>query len=171
MKSNHSPNVRLLIIDDNDQEAAYVKEWLEKGMRIPWEAVYCHNLEEAHALASGVDLIILKPEMECIESPEEVFDSLNEQLFEIPIIVLTSESDSHDLTTLVMEHGAADTVVRGQFSRLVDAIEFALIRQKHTSHTRKNAEDTLEESAKQNAEEEERHRQIMRMFSSAYSAG
>ena len=48
----------------------------------------------------------------------------------------------YNLCTYVMEKGAADTIVRGGFGRLVDAIEFALIRQKINKVTSdKNAND------------------------------
>lgn len=149
-------------------------------MRIPWRISHCHGVEEAEAFTQNVDLIILKPEMEEPLTPHEVFDSLNNRLFEVPIIVLTSESDDHALTTFVMERGAADTVIRGQFTRLVDAVEFALIRQKLSANTRKVAENALlqsqeksktdlQESYDHNEAEQERHRQILRMFTGDYS--
>ena len=52
---------------------------------------------------------------------------------DIPIIALTGTSeDEQDLATFVMEAGAADHMIRGQFGRLIDAIEFSLIRRRIT---------------------------------------
>jgi PleD family two-component response regulator len=101
-------------------------------------------------------------------------------VFEIPIIVLTSEDDERSLSNYVMEQGAADTVIRGQFSRLVDAIEFGLIRQKLKTDARIKTEKTLSSSHDHNTNLQEnsktnirayneRHKQILRMFSGDYS--
>ncbi len=129
---------------------------------------------------NNADLVILKPEMEGLSSPKEVFTNINDMVFEVPILVLAGAQDEHDLSTFVMEQGAADVIVRGRFSRLVDAIEFALIRQKLTTNTRKAADKTLADSLQKGAVElkhsheghmvdDERHRQILRMFSGDYA--
>jgi hypothetical protein len=79
-----------------------------------------------------------------------------------------------------MEQGAADIVIRGHFARLVDAIEFALIRQKIKTNTRNSTDKTLSDSQDKGAADlkirhgealadDERHRQILRMFGGNYS--
>ncbi len=149
-------------------------------MRVPWTMGHCVSVEEARSRINSADLVILKPQMEGVPSPKEVFKNIEDMVFEIPIIVLKNAGDEHGLSTYVMEQGAADTVIRGQFARLVDAIEFALIRQKLKTDERKNTDKTLldaqdkgmadlKTSHDENSAGKERHRQILRMFSGDYA--
>lgn len=172
--------VRILVIDNDFSETGEIQSWLEKDMRIPWGMIHCVSVEEAGSRLNKADLVILKPEMEGLASPKEVFTNIEDMVFEVPILVLTSEQDSRSLTTFVMEKGAADTIIRGQFSRLVDAVEFALIRQKVATDTRITAEQNLANSKEKDAADlkksqdsrladDERHKQILRMFSGDYA--
>lgn len=172
--------IRILIVSNDFAETDTIKSWLEKDMRVPWAMSHCVNIEEARSRINKADLVILKPEMEGVLTPKEVFQSIDDMVFEVPILVLKSADDEHGLSTYVMEQGAADTVIRGQFARLVDAIEFALIRQKLKTDTRKTSDKTLFESQNKAKDDlktsqgetvagEERHRQILRMFSGDYA--
>jgi len=172
--------IRILIIDNDYTETSTIKTWLEKDMRAPWRLTHCVNVEEAQSRVNKADLIILKPEMKGLPSPKEVFKNIDDIVFEKPIIVLTSENDESSLSTYVMEQGAADTVIRGHFARLVDAIEFALIRQKLKTDARKTTDKTLSDTQNKGAADlkrsqsetvasGERHKQILRMFSGDYS--
>lgn len=172
--------IRILIVDNDFSETSIIKTWLEKDMRVPWQMTHCVNVEEASDDINQYDLIILKPEIKGLFSPKEVFKNIDNLVFEIPIIVLTSEDDERSLSNYVMEQGAADTVIRGQFSRLVDAIEFGLIRQKLKTDARIKTEKTLSSSHDHNTNLQEnsktnirayneRHKQILRMFSGDYS--
>lgn len=172
--------VRILIINNDSAETDTIRSWLKKDMRVPWAMAHCIKVEEARSRANKADLVILKPEMEGMSSPKEVFKDIEDMVFEVPILVLTSEGDEHGLSTYVMEQGAADTIVRGQFARLVDAIEFALIRQRRRTDTRTASHKTLSDSQKQGANDlqdsranhladQERHKQILRMFSGDYA--
>lgn len=172
--------IRILVINNDFAETELIKSWLAKDMRVPWTISHCVSVEEARSRINTVDLVILKPEMEGISSPQEVFQDIDGMIFDVPILVLTSEGDEHGLSTYVMEQGAADTVIRGQFARLVDALEFALIRQRLKTDARRTAGDTLTTSQNKgaadlktshddNESEKERHRQILRMFTGDYS--
>ena len=121
-----------------------------------------------------------EPEMDSQSSPKKVFKDIDDMIFEKPIIVLKSKNDGQDLSTYVMEQGAADIVIRGQFSRLVDAIEFALIRQRLKVNVREAADKRLSASKSENKSEtdisrdqnalaQDRHKQILRMFSGDYA--
>ncbi len=166
---------------DNDlAETGIIKTWLDKDMRVPWNMTHCVSLREVRPHISTADLVILKPEMKGLSSPKEVFKNIDDMVFEIPIIVLTSESDERSLSTYVIEQGAADTVIRGHFARLVDAIEFALIRQRIKTDARRTTDKTLSDSQDKGAADlktsqgetlavDERHRQILRMFSGDYA--
>ena len=137
--------IKILIINNDFSETENIKSWLDKDMRVPWTMVHCINVQEARPRVNKVDLVILKPEMEGIATPKEVFKDIEHMVFETPIIVLTDDNhDQNGLSTYVMEKGAADILIRGQFARLVDAIEFALIRQKITTDTRKISDKTLQ---------------------------
>lgn len=149
-------------------------------MRVPWTMSHCVSIQESKSRINSADLVILKPEMEGILTPKEVFQSIDDMVSEVPILVLKSAEDEHGFSTYVMEQGAADTLIRGQFARLVDAIEFALIRQKLKTDTRKTSDKTLSESQNKAKADlktsrgeavagEERHRQILRMFSGDYA--
>ena len=172
--------IRILIVSNDFAETEMIISWLEKDMRVPWDMSHCINIKEAKSRINKADVVILKPEMEGMLSPKEVFKNIDDMVFEVPILVLKSAEDEHELSTYVMEQGAADIVVRGQFARLVDALEFALIRQQLRTDTRKTFDNTISESqnkAKADLKtnqvevmaEEERHRQILRMFGGDYT--
>lgn len=141
---------------------------------------HCVSVEEARSRINKADLVILKPEMGGSSSPKEIFNDIDSMVFEVPIIVITSEGDERGLSTYVIEQGAADTVIRGHFARLVDAIEFALIRQKIKTSSREKSQNILTDSEDkgradlrgsydENVADGERHRQILRMFSGDYA--
>lgn len=161
--------VHILVVNNDSGEVNDIKSWLEKDMRVPWVMSHCVNVDEARHRINKSDLILLKPEMEGLDSPKEVFRNIDDIAFEVPILVLTNAADEHGFSTFVMEQGAADTIIRGQFTRLVDAIEFALIRQRLTTGSRKATEKSISDNHDENRAENERHRQILRMFSGDYS--
>ncbi len=173
-QGNHQVNadsvkIRILIVSNDFAETDTIKSWLEKDMRIPWGMSHCVNIKEARSRINKADLVILKPEMEGALTPKEVFQSIDDMVFEIPILVLKGAEDERALSTYVMEQGAADTVIRGQFARLVDAIEFALIRQKLKTDTRKEAEKNLTYSQVEDAARNEKQKQILRMLGGDYA--
>lgn len=138
-------------------------------MRVPWSVSHCVSVEEARSRINKADLVILKPEMEGLASPKQVFRNIEGMIFEIPILVLKGAGDEHALSTYVMEKGAADTIIRGQFARLVDAIEFALIGQKLKTDSRKTANKALKDSQDKDALHNEKQKQILRMLSGDYA--
>ena len=144
--NNEQAKIRILIVDDDFSEMEIIKSYLDEGMRIPWGYMHCINIAETASRINHADLVILKPEMGGLSSPIQIFNDIKDMTFEVPIIVLAGTNDEHGLSTFVMEKGAADIVVRGKFDRLVDAIEFALIRQKETTRVRKDSDKTLQES-------------------------
>lgn len=172
--------IHILIIDNNFEETDDINTWLKQDMRIPWVTSHCISVEEARSRINKCDLVILKPEMEGMRSPEKVFKKIENMVFEVPILILTNSDEENNLSTILMEKGAADTIIRGQFARLVDAIEFALIRQKLATDARRASDKTLldsEDKAQQelkkskdsNESEIERHKQILRMLGGDYS--
>lgn len=190
--NNKMQEVRILLVNDRPEDSERIKQHLNKHMRLPWNLSHCVNLKEAGARVTSTDIVILELELEGLKSPRQIFGAVEHMAFEVPIIALTSKDKAgHGLATYVMEMGAADTIIRGQFGRLVDAIEFALIRQQITTEARKasdramidnkkQADESLEKSKEQSAvdlqesntaraDDKEKSRQILRMFMGDYS--
>lgn len=184
--------IHILLISDRGKDAGDIKNHLEQHMRLPWNLMHCVNLKEAVSRIGKADIIILEPELEGLSSPQQIFKDVGDMVYETPIIVLTGSAEAnHGLATYVMEMGAADTVIRGQFGRLVDAIEFALIRQQISSETRRSSDRTLldsqehdatelqtekdkgaaerKASGESRADEQEKSKQTLRMFMGEYS--
>lgn len=173
--------IKILIINNDFSETENIKSWLDKDMRLPWGMVHCVSVQEARTRVNQVNLVILKPEMEGFATPEEVFKDIDHMVFETPIIVLTDNNhDQNGLSTYVMEKGAADILIRGQFARLVDAIEFALIRQEITTGARKTSDKTLQDSkdagdetykdsCDQRLKDQEKSKNTLSMFMGEYS--
>lgn len=161
--------VRILVCNNDFDETENIKTYLNKDMRVPWTLSHCVSVKETISRINKVDIIILKPEMEGVLTPQEVFEDIDDMSFEVPILVLANEGNEHGLSTYVMEKGAADTIIRGQFARLVDAIEFALIRQKIQTNNRKAADKTLSDNNDKNLIDKEKQKQILRLFSGDYA--
>jgi len=161
--------IRVLICNNDFKETSIIKSWLDKDMRVPWSLSHCVSVKEARSRISATDIIILKPEMEGLLTPKEVFEDIEDVAIEVPILVLTNGPDENGLSTYVMEKGAADTIIRGQFARIVDAIEFALIRQKIKDDTRKSEAKSRTDNDNSNLAEHEKYKQILRFFAGGYS--
>jgi len=179
--NKENPEVNLLIINNDFSETEMIQACLDKDMHATWRMIHCINLEEAHSCVSKVDLVILKPELDDTVAPKEVFKNIAHMVFETPIIVITDHSKvSDDFSTYVMEKGAADTVIRGQFSRLVDAVEFALIRNEIIKSVRKTndkelkdvqecGDDKYQKSCAEREQELAEHKRYLSMFMEGYS--
>jgi len=184
--------IHILLINDRQEDAEEIKHHLDKNMRLPWDLMHCVSLKEAGSRINKADIVILELELEGLSSPKQIFSDVGDMAFEKPIIALTGKGGgNHGLATYVMEMGAADTMIRGQFGRLVDAIEFALIRQKISTTTREASDRTLADSQIRDADllqsakdqavadmnesdiartdDQEKSRQTLRMFMGDYS--
>lgn len=128
-------NTKILLVCDNRADIANIKFRLEESIKIPCYVWHCHTLAEGLDILKKnklrADIIILDLGLIGTANPKEIYKKMGDTAHEIPIIVLTGPGEEeHDLATFVMEAGAADHMVRGQFSRLNDAVEFSLIRHK-----------------------------------------
>jgi DNA-binding NtrC family response regulator len=188
-KSNKSKAVSILLISNAEDDVLNIEKHLSKFMHISWSFMHlswsfmhCINLREAASRIGRSDIIILDLALSSAETPKEIFNQIDEIAFEIPIIVMTGDGeDDHNLATYVIEKGAADKIVRGKFGRLVDAIEFALIRQRISTGTRQKSDTALQDSevhaaedrkaAKENKIEDKRITdQMMSWLTGSYSA-
>lgn len=142
-------NTKILFVCDNKADIGNIKLRLEESIKIPCYVWHCLTLAEALDMLNKnklrADIIILDLGLIGTASPKEIYMKMGDSAHGIPIIVLTGAGEEeHNLATFVMEAGAADHMIRGQFSRLTDAIEFSLIRYKIAN---KSTEDSLNQSS------------------------
>ncbi len=131
-------NIKILLVCDNKAYSGNIKFRLEKSIQTPSDVWHSKSVSEALDMLKNkklrADIIILDLGLMCTANPKEIYKKMGSAARSIPIIVLTGPGEEeHDLATFVMEAGAADHMVRGQFNRLNDAIEFSLIRHRITS--------------------------------------
>jgi DNA-binding response OmpR family regulator len=167
---NEKIKINILLIDDNEADVKKIKAHLDEWMRLPWSLIHCNNIKEATSRIRKADIIVLDLGLEGLITPKEIFENIDHIAIETPIIALTGKGeDEHDLATLLMEKGAADVIVRGKFRGLVDAIEFALIRQKIATSTRESSDKALQESTDLRIKDKAESKQILSMFVGDYS--
>jgi DNA-binding NtrC family response regulator len=140
---NIKEETNILLINDNEADVKIIRQFLNQTMRAPWKLTHCLNVREAIPLANEVNIIILDLALKGPEAPRKLFKSVKHLSFETPIIVLSGKKRRR-LATHIMEKGAADIIIRGRFERLVDAIEFALIRQQIATKKRINSDQALQ---------------------------
>ncbi|MCK6417643.1 MAG: response regulator [Alphaproteobacteria bacterium] len=140
--TSNGTNTKILLVSDNRADVGNIKLRLEESIDFPCYIWHCQTLAEALAYLDEkklrADLVILDLGLISTANPKEIYKKMGDAAQSIPIIVLTGAGkEEHDLATFVMEAGASDHMVRGQFTRIADAIEFSLIRHKITAATSK----------------------------------
>jgi CheY-like chemotaxis protein len=133
-------NTKILLVSDNKPDISNIKFKLEESIKFHCEIWHCEILVQALDFLNNeqfmVDIVILDLGLVDPANPKEIYEKMGEATPDIPIIVLTGMGEKeHELATYVMEAGANDHMIRGQFSRLIDAIEFSIIRQKLVTNT------------------------------------
>lgn len=139
-------STKILLVCDNSAEIETIRLRLEEAIKVPCCVWHCITLAEGLDLLTNKklhpDIIILDLGLIDAGNPKEVYLRMGDVANNIPIIALTGTGMvENDLATFVMEAGAADRMVRGQFDRLADAIEFALIRSRNMTKAREVALD------------------------------
>ncbi len=141
-----SERQRILLVEDNTGDADLIIEMLPTaGVKI-FEVVCSSRLSEAVEIlaASRFDIILLDlglPDSDGIQT----IRAMRERTAELPIIVLTGNSDERTGLTAVLE-GAQDYLIKGQIQAdmLNRSITYAVAR-KLVENRLKNLNDTLEE--------------------------
>lgn len=128
-------NIKILLVCDNEADVSNIKSRVESHDNILCYVWQCPTLAEGLAYLDvkklRADIIILDLGLKGPENPKEIYHQMGLSAHDTPIIVITGKGQKeHDLATFVMEAGAADNMIRGEFSGLADAMEFALIRRK-----------------------------------------
>ena len=172
-------NIKILLICDNQADIVNIKARMESHDGIP-----CH-VWQYPTLSDGIgyldmkklraDIIILDLGLKGVEMPKEIYRQMKISAHDIPIIVITGKgAEEHDLAVFVMETGAADNMIRGEFIGLTDAIEFALIRRKlandKKTNTDKELQDCKDDGDAENLKDRQDHQDNLSMFMTGYSA-
>lgn len=147
-------NTKILLVCDDRADIQNIKLRLEESVKIPCYVWHYKTLIEAVEILNHnklrADIIILDLGLIGTASPKDVYQKMGDAACNIPIIVLTGTSEEdQNLATFVMESGAADHIVKGQFSRLADAIEFSLIRHKLIGEATECAKNRTDEDMRQ----------------------
>lgn len=144
---SHLKNTKILLVSDNKADVENIKMRLEESIDFPCYIWHCSALHEAldylNKRKLRADIVIIDLGLIGAANPKEIYKKMGDAAQSIPIIVLTGAGkEDHDLATFVMEAGASDHMIRGQFSRITDAIEFSLIRHKiATASSNKGSHD------------------------------
>jgi Flp pilus assembly CpaE family ATPase len=125
------PNpVRVLLVEDNRIEARQTQQWLANAREMTFEVETVDRLATALERLSrgGIDIVLLD-----LNLPDsrglETFDTLYEQVVEVPVVVLTGEHDE-EIGIVAVEKGAEDYLVKQQVDplRLPRVLQFAVAR-------------------------------------------
>lgn len=172
-------NIKVLLVCDNKADIIDIKSRVENLADISCYVWQCPTLSEGIGYLDikklRADIIILDLGLKGIESPKEIYRQMGLSSHNIPIIVITGKGEKeHDLAVYVMESGAADNMIRGEFSGLMDAMEFALIRRNITQNQRTETDKTLQDSKDaedvKHLKEKQEHQDHLSMFMGDYSA-
>lgn len=183
--ANTQKNIKILLVCDNESDITDIKSRVEDFDDISCYVWQCPTLSEGIGYLDvkklRADIIILDLSLKGMENPKEIYRQMWLSAHNIPIIVITGKGGKeHDLAVYVMEAGAADNMVRGEFSGLMDAMQFAMIRHKITENTKSETDKTLrdsidagdvkyKESCDQRSKDQEEHKNTLSMFTGGYS--
>jgi DNA-binding response OmpR family regulator len=138
--------IQVLIIEDNPADARLIETMLSESMNPKFESEWIQTLtmglkrlktlspivvdDDSHENPAQIDAILLDlglPESNGLETLTRVLREIRH----IPVIVLTGNDDD-DLSTLLVQEGAQDFLVKGNLNRivLVRSIRYAIERQK-----------------------------------------
>jgi DNA-binding response OmpR family regulator len=129
------PDTKLLLVCDNEAYIRNIKTRLERSITVRCYVWHCLTLLEGLNYLDHKDLradiVLLDLGLIGTDNPKTIYEKMGKAAHGIPIIALTGRSqEEHDLAIFVMEAGAADHMIRGDFSRITDVLEFSLIRHK-----------------------------------------
>lgn len=171
-------NIKILLVCDNKSDIIDIKSRVENLDDVSCYVWQCPTLSEGIGYLDikklRADIIILDLGLKGTESPKEIYHQMGLSSHDIPIIVITGKGENeHNLAVYVMEAGAADNMVRGEFSGLMDAMEFAMIRRKITENTKSETDKTLQDSKDaedvKHLKEKQDHQDHLSMFMGGYS--
>lgn len=130
--------IRVLVIEDNAEDFAYIKKTLLDGSSTSFDLVSVGKLSDGlQCLALGkADVVLLDltlPDGHGLETLHKV----QSQAPDVPIVILTSIQDE-EIAAQAVKAGAQDYLVKGRMtgSLLAPAIKYAIQRHQHVSNFR-----------------------------------
>ena len=137
--------VRVLLVEDNPQQARLVQAFLSKFQTPAYALVHADRLSAGleRLEESGVDIILLDltlPDSDGLDT----FHTVRAHAEDIPIVIL-SGIDDEELAVRAVREGAQDYLLKGDLnaSALVRALNFAIER--HKVHAAAPANETTPE--------------------------
>ena len=135
--SNSTP-LRLLIVEDNQSDAALAIHSLERGGR-RLEVVRVDTREGfVEALAKSPDIILCDYNLPAFSAPDAL-DMLKQQGLDVPFIIL-SGSIGEETAVDMIKRGADDYLLKDRIGRLDAAIQHALEQKALRDEARRSAE-------------------------------
>lgn len=132
MANSETPNIRVLLIEDNDIDATFVGRLLSANPEAPFEVDRATTLAETLQKLQSTDydvamLDLALPDSNGLESFEQI-RALDARL---PVVVLTG-LDDENIALLAIESGAQDFMAKGHITgqMLFRAVRFAIARQR-----------------------------------------
>src|SRR5450432_2465653 len=125
--------LRVLIVEDCEDDLKLLLRELQRGS---WEVVYervCTAARMSAVIDQGWDLIIADYSMPHFSGPAALAIA-NERAGDVPFILI-SGAVGEDIAVSAMKAGANDYLSKGNFARLVPAVE----RELRDAQTRRNA--------------------------------
>lgn len=183
-KNSHS---KILLVTNNRNDERELRSCLENAHRNEYFLWHCFSLREAMGLLKNEklrpNLIMLDLGLINSSNLREVYNEVKYAMYNTPIIVIASENE-RKLVTFAMKAGASDYVARGQFGKIEDAIELALIRHQalkkdqaqssHILHASLTVEKIIHKKEIEKINEkidqkEQEHKQIVSWLTGGYS--
>ncbi|MDD3019902.1 MAG: hypothetical protein PHX61_02845 [Alphaproteobacteria bacterium] len=171
-------NMKILLVCDNRADVVNIRAKVDSHENIACYVWQCPTLSEGIGYLNikklRADMIILDLGLSGEDTPEEIYRQMGVAAQDIPIIVITGKgNEEHDLAAFVMESGAADNMIRGEFGGLTDAMDFALIRSKITKEKESEADKALQDSKndcdEKSQKDQQDHQDHLSMFMGGYS--
>ncbi|MCL5021838.1 MAG: response regulator [Nitrospirae bacterium] len=136
-------SIKVLLLEDVEDDAALVRRILLKGMRVPVEVQSTDRLSSALECLAAESFDVVLSDLGLPDSQGlDTFSGLHSRYPDVPIIVLSGLSDE-DLALRAVQGGAQDYLVKGYVdSRLLGrAIRYAIERQKLLTQLEKNLKE------------------------------
>ncbi len=147
MKNGIKVNLRVLMVDDSDEDVARLKMELENGGFNPITKVVKNEVDLSSMLDNELWDVILADYITTDFNAIQAFKKLKEKEVDIPFIIISDEI-SEEAAVEAMLAGASDFITKSKLTRLVPAIQREL-RDSVERRSRKLAERRLKESEEQ----------------------
>jgi len=140
-------NIRILIIDDDREDAMILQRYLNQCQRYAVESKYAEDIHQARQMLAetSLDLIFLDNRLSGGMTAEKILRAFLENGIDIPIVIYTGTSDQQTAVEL-MKIGAYDYIVKDNAT--VEMLE-KTINNILERHTLKNKQKQAEQAIKQ----------------------